>query len=40
MKPGQSVRVVCQECLVSFDITLSPRDEWPELPVDEDEEDI
>jgi hypothetical protein len=40
MKPGESVRVACGECQVAFDITIAPRDEWRELPNDEDEPDI
>jgi hypothetical protein len=39
MKPGETVRVACGECQVAFDITIAPRDEWRELPNDENEPD-
>ena len=32
MKPGESVRCVCHECLTTYYITLAPRGEWPEGP--------
>ena len=40
MKPGQTARFVCEECLVAFEITLAPRNEWPEGIEDEGEHDM
>jgi hypothetical protein len=39
MKPGETVRVECGECQIAFDITVAPRDQWPELPEEEGEDD-
>jgi hypothetical protein len=36
MRPGETIRYVCEECLVAFDLQLLPVTDWPEL---EDEAD-
>jgi hypothetical protein len=30
MKPGETVRYACGECLVAFDVQLAPTKEWAE----------
>ena len=40
MKPGQTVRVTCYECLTAFDIKLAPSAEWPEMPMADDDDEV
>jgi hypothetical protein len=30
MKPGQSIRFICHECLIALDVVVAPRDRWPD----------
>ena len=39
MQPKETFRVSCGECQGAFDITIAQRDEWRELPNDENEPD-
>ena len=36
MKPNETIRFVCQECLVVFDVWLAPPSEWPEADLEDD----
>ena len=36
MKPGETIRYVCDECLVTFDLGLLPVEQWPELQEPDD----
>ena len=40
MKPGESIRFRCDECLVVFDLCLAPVTEWPEEPESEDDKNM
>lgn len=35
MKPNETVRFVCHECLTVFDICLAPPSEWPEADLED-----
>jgi hypothetical protein len=30
MKPGETIRFVCGDCQIVFDLNISPPSEWPE----------
>jgi hypothetical protein len=34
MKPGETIRYACGECLVAFDLRLAPTKEWAEGGLD------
>ena len=34
MKPSETIRCTCDECLVVFEVFLAPRADWPELMED------
>jgi hypothetical protein len=36
MKPNETIRFVCHECLTVFDICLAPPSEWPEADLEDD----
>jgi hypothetical protein len=40
MRPGETVRYACRECLVAYDVCLAPTSEWAEAEDPDVPEDI